>query len=138
MSQKRRRSRPQDSRRRSEGRPDRKAHQLCRQVSRTLSYVLSGECHDDVLRSLFVESVTPAPDSSRLLVTVAILDKDDETPIDVILTKLAAVSGKLRTEVAHSITRRKTPELIFNVVRPEDIPIPEREEDVDEDFGEEE
>jgi len=141
MSSRKRRARPQDLcgrigpddavdprkffDRRTHGRSHRKAQQLCRQVSHTLSYVLSGECDDDVLRNLYVESVDPAPDSSRLLVTVAVLDKDDTTPVDVILGKLAAVSGKLRTEVAASINRRKTPELVFNVVRPEDIPAPE-------------
>ncbi len=114
--------------RRSQGRSNRKAHQLCRQVSHTLSYVLSGECDDDALRSLSVESVDPAPDSSRLLVTVAVLDKDDTTPTEVILSKLAAVSGKLRSEVAASINRRKTPELVFNVVRPTAIPRPEKNE----------
>ncbi len=114
--------------RRSPGRSNRKTMQLCRQVSHTLSYVLSGECDDDALRSLYVESVDPAPDSSRLLVTVALLDNDDTTPTEVILNKLAAVSGKLRSEVASSINRRKTPELVFNVVRPEDIPQRDRNE----------
>lgn len=111
--------------RRAHGRSNRKAQQLCRQVSHTLSYVLSGELDDDVLRNLYVESVDPAPDSSRLLVTVSVLDKDDTTPIDVILGRLAAATGKLRSEVAASISRRKTPELVFNVVRPEDLPTPE-------------
>ena len=114
--------------RRTQGRAGRKAQQLCRQVSHTLSYVLSGECNDDVLRNLYVESVVPAPDSSRLLVTVAILDKDDTTPIVTILERLMAVSGKLRSVVASSINRRKAPELAFNVVRPEVIPLPERDE----------
>ncbi|MGE3998933.1 MAG: hypothetical protein AB7I48_01855 [Planctomycetaceae bacterium] len=100
-------------------------------MSQTLSYVLSGECHDDVLRSLYVENVVPAPDSSRLLVTLSVLDKDDTTPTAVILTKLAAVHGKLRSEVAHSISRRKAPELIFNVVRPVDIPLPQPDGDAD-------
>lgn len=144
MSKRRRHSKPQDFAgqrgsddpvdprkffdRRTQGRGDRKARQLCRQVSQTLSYVLSGECDDDTLRSLYVESVDPAPDSSRLLVTVSNLDKDDDTPAIDILTKLAAVNGKLRSEVAASISRRKTPELIFNVVRHEDLPTPEMNE----------
>ena len=141
MSKRRRHSKPQDFAsqlgpddavdprkffdRRTHGRGDRKVRQLCRQVSHTLSYVLSGECDDDTLRSLYVESVDPAPDSSRLLVTVSSLDKEDDTPAIDILTKLAAVTGKLRSEIAASISRRKTPELIFNVVRHEDLPTPE-------------
>ncbi len=151
MSKRKRHSRPQDLcgkvspddavdprkffDRRERGRGDRKARQLCRQVSQTLSYVLSGECDDDTLRSLYVESVDPAPDSSRLLVTVSTLDKDDETSTVEILTKLAAVSGKLRSEVAASISRRKTPELVFNVVHHDDLPMPESDA-VDEDGDE--
>src|SRR5262245_15189259 len=44
---------------------NRKCLQLCRQVERALSITLEGE----ILRDLTVESVVPAPDSSRLLVT---------------------------------------------------------------------
>jgi ribosome-binding factor A len=99
-------------------RPDRKTLQLCRQVADALNYVLTGELDDDVLRNLYVESVRPAPNASRLLVSVAPLDADDPTPADVILHRLVHVSGKLRTEVAESIHRRKTPELAFCVVRP--------------------
>ena len=125
--------------RRQHGRGSRKARQPCRQVSHTLSYVLSGECDDDVLRSLYVESVDPAPDSSRLLVTVAVLDKDLATPTEVILGKLAAASGKLRSEVAASINRRKTPELVFTVVRPDAIAPaePDKPQADDSDVGEE-
>src|SRR5947207_1446903 len=49
---------------------NRKALQLCGEVARTLSWVLGGECGDEVLRDLIVDSVVPAPDSSRLLVTL--------------------------------------------------------------------
>jgi len=104
--------------RRSRQRVDRKAYQLCRQVSDTLNFVLSGDTGDDVLRGLYVDSVDPAPDSSRLLVSVAPLDPGDQTPAAVYLTKLLALSGKLRSEVAASISRRKTPELAFRVVPP--------------------
>jgi ribosome-binding factor A len=104
--------------RRSRQRVDRKAYQLCRQVSDTLNFVLSGDTGDDVLRGLYVDSVDPAPDASHLLVSVAPLDRDDQTPAEVYLTKLMAVSGKLRSEVAASISRRKAPELAFRVVPP--------------------
>lgn len=117
--------------RRSRQRVDRKAYQLCRQVSDTLNFVLSGDTGDDVLRGLYVDSVDPAPDASHLLVSVAPLDPGDQTPADVYLTKLMAVSGKLRSEVAASISRRKTPELAFRVVPPPDPdleqPVPQQE-----------
>src|SRR5690606_31526860 len=86
------------------------------------------ETGDDVLRGLYVDSVDPAPDSSRLLVSVAPLDPGDQTPSDVYLTKLMAVSGKLRSEVAASISRRKTPELAFRVIPP---PEPRREQETE-------
>jgi ribosome-binding factor A len=89
-------------------------------VADTLNYVLSGECDDDVLRGLYVEGVDPAPDESRLLVTVSPLDVLDRTPPETVLMKLMSVSGKLRNEVAAAITRRKTPELAFRYLRPED------------------
>src|SRR5437660_11636997 len=44
-------------------RTNRKALQLCRQVERTLGFVLAGECGDDLLRELCVVSVVPAPNS---------------------------------------------------------------------------
>jgi ribosome-binding factor A len=91
---------------------------LCRQVADTLNYVLSGETGDDVLRALYVDSVIPFPDASRMLVSVAPLDPGDATPSDVYLLKLGAVSRRLRSEVAASISRRRTPELSFHVVRP--------------------
>ena len=51
--------------------PDRKAFQLCHQVAETLEEVLA-ECGDGVLQALRVLDVEPAPDASRLLVTVAV------------------------------------------------------------------
>jgi ribosome-binding factor A len=115
--------------RRSRPRVDRKAYQLCRQVSDTLNFVLSGDTGDDVLRGLYVDSVDPAPDSSRLLVSVAPLDPGDQTPAEVYLTKLIALSGKLRSEVAAAISRRKTPELVFRVIPPPEPLLAEEAED---------
>src|SRR4051812_33369613 len=58
--------------------PDRKARQLCSQVADTLGDVLAGQGGDDVLRSLHVVSVVPAPDVSRLLVTVSAFPGEGE------------------------------------------------------------
>jgi ribosome-binding factor A len=100
-------------------RVDRKTLQLCRQIADTLNYVLSGELNDDVLRNVYVDSVQPAPDASRLLVSVALIDPNDQTPADKILHRLGLWSPRIRSEVAQSIHRRKTPELSYCVVRPE-------------------
>lgn len=99
---------------------DRKTLQLCGQIADTLNYVLSGELDDDLLRNLYVESVRPAPDASRLLVSVAPLDAKDADRADQILQKLVIHTPRIRSEVAQSIHRRKTPELSFVVVRPQD------------------
>jgi ribosome-binding factor A len=91
---------------------NRKTLQLCRQVERALSVILEGE----ILRDMTVQSVLPAPDSSRLLVTFVYHGREVVASADV----LAALHGnyaRLRGAVAASIHRRKTPELTFRVVR---------------------
>ncbi|MBI3862633.1 MAG: ribosome-binding factor A [Planctomycetia bacterium] len=95
--------------------PDRKLLQLCSQVADTLNQVLGGECGDDVLRSLYVVSVTAAPDAAQLLVVVApALAGELIDPADV-LRRLAARAGQLRHAVAMSITRRRAPRLVFQL-----------------------
>ncbi|MDB5343075.1 MAG: ribosome-binding factor [Schlesneria sp.] len=97
-------------------RDTRKDWQLCRQVFETLNYVLSGDGHDDVLQGLLVSEVAPAPDATRMLVTVQSLDAVvDPTAI---LQSLQLAMGRLRAEVARSISRRKVPELAFQVFLP--------------------
>jgi hypothetical protein len=97
---------------------DRKTLQLCSQVADTLNYVLSGDCHDELLQDLQVMSVVPAPNASQLLVTVYPIVATDATfdPAEVRRRLLAAV-GRLRSEVAASITRRKAPRLLFQVIQ---------------------
>lgn len=94
-------------------RADRKALQLCRQVGTTLEQVLA-EQEDDALRDLRVEDVAPAPDGSHLLVTVRPLAAGVD-PIAV-LGMLSEATGRLRTEIASAITRRRAPALTFRVV----------------------
>ena len=100
----------------AEDRLGRKVRQLCRQVAETLDLVLSGDCHDETLQSLRVLSVMPAPNSSRLLVTVGTDLPQGQVDCQSILEQLAKQTGRLRCEVAASIHRRKTPILVFNVV----------------------
>lgn len=96
---------------------DRKTQQLCQQVEQTLSLVLSGEFSDELLQSLTVESVIPAPNAAQLLVTVSIVGSHEVVPDpSVVMERLDRVVGRLRSEVATSITRKRAPGLKFRVV----------------------
>ncbi len=105
---------------------NRKALQLCRQVQKALGYALSS-CEDDVLASLFVESVDPAPDDKRLMVTVSPLDPDISP--EEVLVRVHHMMGHLRAEIAADIHRKRVPELAFRCVLPPaastDSPTPE-------------
>lgn len=98
--------------------PNRKALQLCGQVARTLAGVLAGECGDDLLRDLVVESVVPAPTSARLLVTL--VPAAGAGPVDpgTVLARLERVRGLFRSEIAAAVHRRRVPDLMFRVVVP--------------------
>lgn len=100
--------------------PDRKAQQLCRQVAETIDQILAGELGDAALNALRVASVVPAPDASRMLVTLVATEHD--VPFDRVAVelKLAAVTGLLRSAVAAAITRRKAPSLSFVIIGPHD------------------
>jgi ribosome-binding factor A len=94
----------------------RKARQLGRQVAESLDAVLAGDSRDELLRSLRVVAVTPAPDASRLLVTVA--PRPAAGPLDPseALARLERASGWLRTEAAAAITRKRAPNLSFHLI----------------------
>ena len=109
---------PQDDRKSggSNRQQSRKCKQLCRQVAETLDWVLSGDSRDELLQSLRVAAVEPAPYSSRLLVTVVTDLSSEEVDRQLILDRLQEHTGRLRYEVAASINRRKVPTLVFQVV----------------------
>ena len=94
---------------------DRKAIQLCHQVAETLEEVLA-ECGDAVLQDLRVVDVEPAPDASRLLVTVTVdgqlQDRQDRGRVHEHLVRAA---GHLRSEVASAITRKRAPVLVYRL-----------------------
>lgn len=94
----------------------RKARQLASQVARVVDQLLAGELDDEVLRGLCVVSVTPAPDESRLMVTVGPMAAGIAVEVPRVLERLAVAAPLIRTEVAASITRKKAPSLFFQVV----------------------
>ena len=97
---------------------DYKAMQLCKQVAETLSLVLTGEFDDELLHSLHVVSVDPAPDASRLAVTLRADIGGGQFDSQEILSRLTAVTGRLRAEVASAITRKRAPKLVFRLIGP--------------------
>ena len=97
---------------------------------------MSGELDDDRLRDVYVVQVTPAPDANCLLVTVAPLGFAKDFRPDEVMVRLAANTGRMRSELARAINRRKTPELMFRVVLDGDLPEPSpqsMEDDFDDD-----
>jgi ribosome-binding factor A len=95
-------------------RPHRKSLQLCRQVREALTWVLGSATGDERLAACSVESVEPLPGGNRLLVKVSVPPDLSATDVN---DRLATAGPTLRTEVAHAITRRKVPELVYLAVR---------------------
>jgi ribosome-binding factor A len=95
----------------SRSRQDRKTLQLARQVQRALTFALA-ETGDERLLTAYVEDVQPAPDASHMLVRV----RGEGDPAE-LMQALIDQTGRLRSEVAAAITRRKAPELSFQIVR---------------------
>jgi ribosome-binding factor A len=94
-------------------RADRKTQQLCRQVQRALMMALAGECGDDLLREILVDSIDPAGGAGHLLVRVIV---PGGLPVIDVLARLNDRSGKLRAIVAASICRKRVPMLSFIAV----------------------
>lgn len=90
----------------------RKALQLCGQVKDALHTALAA-CGDEVLQSLRVARVEPAPHTGRLRVLVI---PDEEVGVMAAVSHLARAAGRLRAEVAAAANRRYAPELVFEVV----------------------
>jgi ribosome-binding factor A len=95
--------------------PGRKALQLCGQVADALRAILSGLA-DEVLQNLTVLSVEPAPHTGRLLVTVAAPATADVTDRRTAAEHLTRATGRIRSDVASAVHRRKAPELSFAVL----------------------
>ena len=101
---------------------DRKARQLCGQIFRALSCALAGQCRDEILQDLVVQSVSPAPNASRLLVTVYLGTRGPEIPPATVLQRLDLVRPMLRCEVASAIVRKRAPELTFQLIPSPEAP----------------
>ncbi len=92
-----------------------KALQLCKQVERAVSVTLASEWLDDALVGACVAAVDPAPDASRLRVVVVLAPDRELDAIGPARAALTAASAEFRAEVARSIHRKRTPEVVFDV-----------------------
>jgi ribosome-binding factor A len=75
---------------------------------------------DDGLRSLVVMAVDPAPDGSRLLVTLC--PAPGTYDVGALQQRLIDRRGFFRAEVAAAIQRKRTPELAFQII-PRDLEV---------------
>jgi ribosome-binding factor A len=91
---------------------DRKLKQLAREVYRVLSQALA-ELADPRLESAFVIEVRPAPDARRFAVQVSAGAGAIASDVEAALTVARA---HLRGELAAALARKRTPELVFEVV----------------------
>ena len=90
--------------------------QLCSQVRRALELTLAGDVRDEVLMDLAVERVEPAPDDRRLRVLLVPSGAAAALAGPDLRARLEAARGLLLEEVARVVTRRKVPELAFEIV----------------------
>lgn len=97
----------------------RKTLQLCGQVSRGLSCLLA-ESGDSALGDLVIDSVQPAPDASRLLVSLMPLWVEQGTSPVELLSILHAHVPRWRSELAVMIHRKRVPELCFQILAREE------------------
>lgn len=98
----------------------RKSEQLCAQIADTLQQ-LFGECGDEVLQSLCLIDVAPAPDASQLLVVLGPAVGGAPFGEAKVRAALDRASGWLRSEIAAAITRKRTPRLVFRYL-PSSVP----------------
>jgi ribosome-binding factor A len=93
-------------------RASRKARQLARQAERALRFAIS-ELADEEVASALIMQVEPAPDSSRLAVTI---QPAKGVAPETVEAGLQRAAGSLRAAVADAITRKRAPTLVFHVL----------------------
>ena len=96
-----------------------KDRQVCRQVYDALSWALA-DIEDPRLDDIALAAVDPAPDASRVLVTLVPTSPDVD--VEAARECLEEVAGELRAEVAAEVHRRRAPELTFRIARPLEKP----------------
>jgi ribosome-binding factor A len=95
---------------------DRKCLALCAQVRRALEGAIAADCRDEVLIELTVMDVWPDPTTRRLRVWLRGPEDMDERKREQVLARLCVARGFLRAQVAGAIHRKRTPELVFELL----------------------
>jgi ribosome-binding factor A len=91
---------------------DRKLKQLAREVYRVLSQALA-ELADPRLESAFALEVRPAPDGSRFALQVSAGTRATVSEVE---AALEAARGHLRDELSMALSRKRVPDLVFEVM----------------------
>lgn len=93
---------------------DRSTLRLCAQVAKALHLAMLADCQDPNLQALEVLRVEPYPGARRLRVHLLAHCKTEPAELN---AKLQAVSHLLHHAVARTITRKRSPRLVF-VIQP--------------------
>lgn len=89
-----------------------KLDRICTEIKRELQSMLISDVKDPRIQSFVsISEVEVSKDLSYCKVYVEIMDEDKDT----IMKGLKNASGFMRTELAHRINLRKTPELDFRI-----------------------
>jgi len=88
--------------------------QLCRQVERTLALALAEQSAEPLLLAVVLDAVEPAPDDTRLRVTLRVA-QERATAVPEVRAALSRCGARLRREVARAIHRKRTPGLAFEL-----------------------
>ncbi len=94
----------------------RKNLQLCKEATRIISLVLTGETKQPLLRDLQVLSVEPQTGGQQLTVTIRLYAANRQISDAQVLESLAQVQGLLRSALAQALHRKHTPALNFYYV----------------------
>lgn len=89
-----------------------KDEQICRAAAETLALALA-TLDDEAWLDVELVSVAPAPNASRLAITLKLPDSADPTAFE---AKLERVGGYLRAELAAALERRRVPLLSFRFI----------------------
>jgi ribosome-binding factor A len=89
---------------------------LCKVIEQVAGSVLEELSADEVLRHCEVLGVVPGASRARIVIEVGMRPSEHAPGILAVLQGLDNLSGRLRTEVARSINRKRVPVLTFNVI----------------------